>query len=126
MRKIESVIPEHLRPELAREEMIVPDFSISHEAAANLALLRGAVKQQRKVSFRYVRQDGEPSSRTVHPLGLFYWGKVWTLVAWCELRDAFRHFRLDRIGPMEALADRFESPPGRTLQDFLNTVCDDG
>jgi predicted DNA-binding transcriptional regulator YafY len=61
----------------------------------------------------------------VHPLGLFYWGKVWTLVAWCELRDAFRHFRLDRIRRMEVLREGFQSPPGRTLQDFLSTVCDD-
>lgn len=123
--KIESVIPEHLKPELAREEMLVPDFSIGPEVAAHLALLRSAVKQQRKVSYDYIRQDGQHSSRIVHPLGLFYWGKVWTLVAWCELRDAFRHFRLDRIQRMEVLSERFQILPGRGLQDYLSTVCDD-
>ncbi len=126
MRKIEAVIPEHLKPELAREEMLVPDFSSSREVAEHLALLRGAIKQQQKVSYDYIREDGQHSSRTVHPLGLFYWGKVWTLVAWCELRDAFRHFRLDRIQRIAVLSGRFESVPGRTLQDFLSTVCGDG
>jgi len=126
MRKIEAVIPEHLKPELAREDMLVPDFSNSQEVAQHLALLRGAIKQQQKVSYDYMREDGQHSSRIVHPLGLFYWGKVWTLVAWCELRDAFRHFRLDRIQRMAVLSGRFQSVPGRTLQDFLSTVCGDG
>lgn len=125
MRKIETVIPERLKPELARGELLVPDFATGNEVAENLALLRGAVKQQRKAGYDYTREDGQRSSRTVHPLGLFYWGKVWTLVAWCELRDQFRHFRLDRMRNVEVLNDRFESVPGRTLQDFLATVCDD-
>ena len=122
--KIENVIPEHLQPELAREELLVPDFSIGPAVASHLALLRGAIKQRQKVGFDYIRQDGQASSRIVHPLGLFYWGKVWTLVAWCELRDAFRHFRLDRMQRMEELNERFEILPGRSLQDFLSTVCD--
>ncbi|HEY9099674.1 MAG TPA: YafY family protein [Thiobacillus sp.] len=124
MQKIESVIPEHLKPELTREEMLVPDFSISPEVSAHLLPLRNAIKQQQKVNFDYIRQDGERSNRSVHPLGLFYWGKVWTLVAWCELRDSFRHFRLDRMQSIHELQQRFEAIPGRTMQDFLNTICD--
>lgn len=122
--KIEKVIPEHLKPELVREEMLVPDFSISPEVAAHLALLRSAIQQQQKIAYDYIRLDGEHSSRIAHPLGLFYWGKVWTLVAWCELRQAFRHFRLDRIQRIEMLSQAFQSVPGRTLRDFLATVCD--
>ena len=125
MRKIESVLPEQLKPELAREEMLVPDFGTSQEVAEHLGQLRSAAKQQQKVGYDYTRQDGEHSSRIVHPLGLFYWGKVWTLVAWCELREGFRHFRLDRIQNIAVLNERFQSIPGRTLQDYLSTVCDD-
>lgn len=124
MQKIENVIPEHLKPELAREELLVPDFSISPEVSAHIATLREAIKQQRKVHFDYIRQDGAHSRRCIHPLGLVYWGKVWTLVAWCELRDAFRHFRLDRIQTAQALEQRFDALPGRTIQDFLNSQCE--
>jgi predicted DNA-binding transcriptional regulator YafY len=125
MRKIETVIPERLKPELTRADIMVPDFASSTDVAEHLALLRRAVKQQRKAAYDYTREDGQHSSRTVHPLGLFYWGKVWTLVAWCELRDDFRHFRLDRMRNIEVLKAQFKSGPGRTLQDFLATVCDD-
>ena len=124
MQKIESVIPEHLKPELARVELLVPDFSLSPEVSGHLAALRQAIKQQKKVHFDYIRQDDAHSNRSVHPLGLVYWGKVWTLVAWCELRDSFRHFRLDRIQSMKTLEQHFDAIPGRTMQDFLNTNCE--
>lgn len=119
MAKIEHVIPDHLKPELERREMMVPSFPFSQMVADELEALRAAIKQQRKVRFDYQREDNQKSSRTVHPLGLFYWGKVWTLVAWCELRDSFRHFRLDRMSNIARLEDRYESVKGRTLQDFL-------
>jgi len=125
MRKIKAVIPERFKPELERADLIVPDLPASKEVAGHLALLRGAVKQQRKVSYDYTREDGQRSHRTIQPLGLFYWGKVWTLVAWCELRDQFRHFRLDRMRNVTVLNERYASVPGRTLQDFLAAVCDD-
>lgn len=119
MAKIEHVIPDHLKPELERREMMVPSFPFSQMVADELEALRAAIKQQRKVRFDYQREDNQKSSRTVHPLGLFYWGKVWTLVAWCELRDSFRHFRLDRMSNIARLADRYQSVKGRTLQDYL-------
>jgi len=119
MAKIEHVIPEHLRPELERQEIMVPDFPFIMRVSGELELLRTAIKQQHKVYFEYVREDGTPSERTVHPLGLFYWGKIWTLVAWCELRDGFRHFRLDRMSHTGALDEKFEILEGRTLRDYL-------
>ncbi|HEC29964.1 MAG TPA: YafY family transcriptional regulator [Gammaproteobacteria bacterium] len=121
--KINHVIPDHLKPELERREIIVPDFSLSNNVAEPLLILRGAVKQLLKVQFGYTREDGQQSTRTVHPLGLFYWGKVWTLVAWCELRDSFRHFRLDRMTGIELQDQCFEVLPGRTLQDYLSSEC---
>lgn len=119
MAKIEHVIPDHLKPELDRQEIMVPAFPFSLTVSDELAVLRGAIKQQRKVHFDYRREDNQLSNRIVHPLGLFYWGKVWTLVAWCELRNSFRHFRLDRMSNIVSLEDRYESVAGRTLQDFL-------
>jgi len=123
MAKIEHVIPDHLKPELERQEIMVPAFPFSLTVSDELELLRGTIKQQRKVRFDYQREDNEKSTRTVRPLGLFYWGKVWTLAAWCELRDGFRNFRLDRMSHITSLEERYEVIEGRTLQDFL-AQCD--
>lgn len=43
----------------------------------------------------------------------------WTLAAWCELRDDFRDFRLDRVKRIELLDEPFADEPGRTLRDLL-------
>jgi predicted DNA-binding transcriptional regulator YafY len=77
------------------------------------------VTEHRKARFAYSREDGEASLRTVWPLGLFYWGAVWTLAAWCEMRQDFRNFRLDRIEEAEVTDESFVLQPGRTLDDFL-------
>lgn len=122
MHKIEAVIPSRLKTELAREEILVPDFPVADEAAEVFSVLRAAITQQRKLACGYTREDGQHSRRVLHPLGLFYWGKVWTLVAWCELRDDFRHFRVDRMSDVEVMNARFEAQPGRTLKDFMATT----
>ena len=66
--------------------------------------------------------EQRPTERVVRPLGLWFWGKVWTLVAWCELRDDFRMFRLDRIAGMENGGAPFRSERGKTLADFYRTM----
>ncbi len=124
--KIDIAIPAHLKPELNRQDILVPDFTNSDDVAERLQLLRTAVKLRRKVSYAYQLEDGETSTRTVHPLGMFYWGKVWTMIGWCELRDAFRHFRLDRMSDLLILEQRYQLTPGRTLDDYLASVnCKD-
>src|SRR5712664_1158472 len=48
-----------------------------------------------------------------------YWGQSWTLTAWCEMRNGFRNFRLDRIEGLQITEERFDQVPGHTLADFL-------
>ena len=62
----------------------------------------------------------------VRPLGCFYWGKVWTLAAWCEVRQDFRSFRLDRMGALKHLdgqAGQFRDEAGKTLADYLRSAA---
>ncbi|MCF6217857.1 MAG: WYL domain-containing protein [Gammaproteobacteria bacterium] len=122
LNKIENSLPERLKPELKRQELLVPDFNTDTKTKTHLALLRSSTSQQQKVTFNYTREDGQHSSRTVHPLGLFYWGRTWTLVAWCELRNQFRHFRLDRMSDIEPLNTIFSTVAGQTLSDYLDSV----
>jgi len=120
--RIEAVLPQRLLPELSRNTILVPPYGPEAALGDALHLLRQAVRAQRKVKFSYQRADGEKSARSVRPLGLAYWGRSWTLVAWCELRDAFRHFRLDRMDDLLESGERFEHVAGCTLDDFLAAV----
>lgn len=53
------------------------------------------------------------------PLALFFYGWVWLLAAWCELRQDLRSFRLDRMARLDLLDGRFRLEPGKTIQDFV-------
>ena len=55
-------------------------------------------------------------------LGSFYWGPVWSLAAWCETRQGFRNFHVDRIEALAVLDERFADEVGRGLTDFLRAV----
>ena len=59
------------------------------------------------------------SQQEVKPLGLFFWGNVWTLTGWCDLREAFRNFRLDRIQTLEIMDKSFKEQSGQRLDDYI-------
>jgi predicted DNA-binding transcriptional regulator YafY len=118
--KVESVLPPRLKPLLGTTKLFAPSAALARQNTATLVPIREAISTKRKLELDYARTDGEPSQRVVRPLGAFFWGKTWTLTAWCELRDDFRTFRLDRIQKIHVLAQTFEEESGRTLRDYLN------
>jgi len=123
--KIECILPENLKQSLQSQEILVPAFHIFSDVAEVMPGIRRAIKRQEKVLLHYQRADGEKSERVVWPLGLFFWGKVWTMVAWCENRNDFRQFRLDRIECYEAQDSQFDLEDEQTLNYFLSKVCDE-
>ncbi|VAW67097.1 Transcriptional regulator, DeoR family [hydrothermal vent metagenome] len=122
--KIECILPEGLKQTLQSKEIQVPAFYVLSDVAQLMPDIRQSIKQKNKVTLHYQRADGEKSTRVVWPLGLFFWGKIWTLVAWCEKRDDFRQFRLDRIESCKISAGEFRTDDKQTLEYFLSKVCD--
>src|SRR5262249_48414463 len=116
--KVATVLPKELEPLLAETRLFVPRAIGGSQSADSLAVAREALTARRRIRMRYRNEQGEVTERTVRPLGMFFWGRSWTLAAWCEMRVAFRNFRLDRVSDA-ALLDRFEEEPGRTLRDLL-------
>jgi predicted DNA-binding transcriptional regulator YafY len=122
--KVEAVLPPKLRSELSRPPLFAPRTWASRAGSYSLVVLRTAMSRKEKVRLRYQKPDGEESERIVRPLGAFFWGKSWTVTAWCELRNDFRNFRLDRISELESTGETFADEPGRTLRDYLRTIGD--
>ncbi len=120
--KIEHVLPDSLRRELEKSRLFAAHGIADVAVQARLDLLRQALNQKRVVQFGYQREDGETSERAVQPLGLFCWGRTWTLAGWCEWRDDFRHFRVDRMTTLIQTERAFAEQPGRGLSDFLRAM----
>ena len=120
--KILSVLPASARAAAESQAVYAPLNVMTGQDSVirqRLQDVREAVQAQCKVQITYLDPHNKTSQRTLRPLGSFYWGKVWTLAAWCEARSDFRSFRVDRIQSCEVLDDGFKQEAGKTLADFL-------
>jgi len=120
--KIRAVLPETERDRINRTEIHTPSWGISDAERQAIDLLEKAVEERRVLRLDYRDEQGNITQREVRPLGLWFWGKVWTLVGWCELRDSFRTFRLDRIVMVENAARTFRPERGKQLSDFYRCM----
>ncbi|OCW58956.1 helix-turn-helix transcriptional regulator [Hoeflea olei] len=85
------------------------------KGCVSVALLRDAIRGERKLEITYEDERGARSVRIVRPLALVYHLECVMLACWCELRAGFRHFRTDRIHGCEVLEARFTGQ-GDTLR----------
>lgn len=120
--KIVSVLPAAARAAAESLAVYAPPVGPDPATRARLETLRVAAEARCKIRMAYTDLKGRRSERVVRPLGCFYWSSVWTFAAWCETREAFRSFRVDLIGELQVLEERFRDEPGKTLADLFRQV----
>ena len=120
--KMLAVLPPASRAAAESLAIYAPPTGPDTATRERLQRLRVAAEERRVVRLRYLDLKGRSSERRVRPLGCFYWSEVWTLAAWCEARQDFRNFRVDRIERLEVLDERFRDEVGRTLADLFRQV----
>jgi predicted DNA-binding transcriptional regulator YafY len=117
--KIEHVLPPKLKEKIGDTRLFAPGFHAYAQHTPRLDKLRDAINKRQVLEIGYTREDGEQSSRNVRPLGLFFWGNVWTLAAWCETREDYRNFRIDRIQQLTPLDRQFEETKDISLETLF-------
>jgi len=120
--KMLAILPEESRRKAEQSRLFAPDFGAQGYSKAQFDLVHRAVSGQRVLALHYRDEAGKVSQREVLPLGLFFWGERWLLVSWCELRDDYRCFRLDRCLDVAATGRLFSERADRSLSDFLRKV----
>jgi predicted DNA-binding transcriptional regulator YafY len=106
--KIGAVIPAHLRPFLLDGALTTPDRpGRVLPDSLDVAKVRAAIRSQTKVRLTYRDENERETRRTVWPVAIAYYESVRLLAAWCELREAFRHFRTDRVFEAEFTEERY-------------------
>ncbi len=116
--KIEAVLPEAERGRVGDTKIFSPRMGLAGQARELIDRCEHAIDARAIVALDYSDEEGATTNRTVQPLGLWFWGKVWTLVGWCELRNDFRMFRLDRISDLLPTGDIYKPDPSRSLEEF--------
>ena len=109
--KIGSVTP--APPEV--DDLFATSAREATRAAPHMPMLRAAIRAQERLTITYLDEKGIESHRDIRPLHLEFWGRVWSLVAWCEGRTDFRAFRVDRIQAITPTGETFPTEAGRDL-----------
>ena len=117
--KITAVLPDKLRTEIMQTALFSPPSEAKVPITVDFSAIRHAVRTKNKVRFGYHSLQDQKTTRTVRPLCLSFFGPVWLLTAWCETREDFRNFRLDRMRRMKVLDERFADERGKRLSDYL-------
>lgn len=98
------------------------EFKRVRAGLKHMPLLRRAIRNREVLLITYESLSGKHSERMICPLQTDYWGHVWTLSAWCKLREGFRAFRIDKIENCIATGRTFQDEPGKTIEDYLKHV----
>ncbi len=118
--KIDAVLPDAERQRAASVRIhAIPAPEMAPDLRQRLDALERMVDEHRRIEIAYRDAADRQTRRHLRPLGLWFWGKVWTLVAWCELRDDFRMFRIDRIDRITD-AGRFRPERAKSLARFFS------
>ncbi|MGD8165447.1 helix-turn-helix transcriptional regulator [Pantoea sp. FN0307] len=121
---IASVLPARLQPVLTHSTLLVGRSENKKEKSENFSTLRMAIRRGLKIRIGYEDQTGKQSERTLWPFALGYLPERKMLTAWCELRNDFRHFDINRLGFVQMLDARYPYSRQRLLKQWRQAGCD--
>ena len=116
--KVEAILPANLREEMISSGLLVGPPREDPIGDREMASIRQAIRAQSKLKMRYLDSGDEETRRIVWPFALAYFGHALILAAWCELRQGYRHFRIDRIQDFTALSERYPRSRRSLLQEW--------
>ncbi|MEQ1548174.1 MAG: YafY family protein [Chakrabartia sp.] len=123
--KVSSILPERLSTQMRQIALYVPNTTRDVLRAEPQAWkIRAAIRQSSKVIISYEDATNAPTMRMIWPLGLSYFVDATLVAAWCELRSAFRAFRVDRIQTCEVTDVPFDGRSGRLLEECIKVLTD--
>ena len=102
-----------------------PAIVYQPQAELHLQPILRAIGSSLVIEMLYISlEKNETTTRKVEPVGIYYLGSHWYLIAFCKLRNDYRNFRTDKIKKLFITTEAVsrEHPP---LQNFINQMaCD--
>ena len=107
--KLDGVLPEGNAP----TSLAVYPFADAARGFQHLPKMRAAIRARQKLALTVGKRD-----RTVRPLQLDYWGRLWTCIVWCDTSRKFDDLRIDQISSLRVLPSLFVDEEGKRLSDY--------
>ncbi len=108
--KIAAALPDNLRDRIEDNGLWPIPIRKKGESVPILKLIRQAMRQEKALAMRYEDQAGNSSERNIWPTLLAYFEGKQIIAAWCCMRGAFRHFRVDRVISLTPTESPFGKP----------------
>jgi predicted DNA-binding transcriptional regulator YafY len=116
--KVAAVLPNDLKPRLEGANLIIGPAPEPAPATVDLSGVRKAIRHEHVLEIAYSDAANATTTRRIWPFALSYYERVRIIVAWCELRNGFRHFRTDRIATMELTGKRYPRRKAALLKEW--------
>jgi len=114
--KIGAVLPDDLKVKINASGLLIGPGEPIAARDGDLVAIRHAIRSEHKRLIGYADERDRPTDRMIWPIALAFYDRVRVLVAWCELRDGYRHFRIDRIRTIRSDAARYPDRRARLLK----------
>ncbi|WP_158972714.1 YafY family protein [Paraglaciecola sp. L3A3] len=121
-KKIQATLPAPLLHELHQISTFSAPSHYKIPWEVSFTQVRECIRRKQKIQFNYLDLQDQTSQRTIWPLALISFSPVWLLAGWCELRQSFRNFRLDRITEFTVSDNRYPNEKDKNLQAYLAQI----
>ncbi|CAN7371654.1 helix-turn-helix transcriptional regulator [Pararhizobium sp. LjRoot238] len=119
--KLLQTVPKELRSQLTSPRFYVSEGDTVRPEGIELLDVRNAIRSCRKIRITYLDEQKKRTRRTIWPVATVYYVDVTLIAAWCELRRAYRHFRVDRIQKAEILDETFTADSSGMMVEWMAT-----
>lgn len=116
--KIAAVLPSDLKAGIDGASLMIGPAGDIAPDGVDLAVIRRAIRREQGLDIRYEDKKGVLTERRIWPFALGYFDRVRVIVAWCEMRQAFRHFRTDRIRSASETSRRYPRRRASLLKEW--------
>jgi predicted DNA-binding transcriptional regulator YafY len=116
--KIGAVLPDDLKQGMDWSGLLIGPGEPIPAGDRELPAIRAAIRSERKIRIVYCDEQGNNTERTVWPAALAFYDRSRVVVAWCELRGSYRHFRTDRIAALEQTAESYPRRRASLLKEW--------
>ncbi|MCD6026151.1 MAG: YafY family transcriptional regulator [Solimicrobium sp.] len=116
--KITAVLPGNLQDAPEASALLIGPGAPNLAGSLDLSVIRKAIRSEHKLGINYCDLKGAESIRTIWPLALGFFDDARVVIAWCELRQSFRHFRADRISTLSCSLQRYPRKRQALLKEW--------
>jgi len=124
LNKIGAALPDHQDHLFLNSPLLVHSSALDeHEIKkGTLSELCEVIRDKIRVKIKYEDLKGRRTNRFVRPLGVTCFDSVWLLTTWCESKQNFRNFRVDRVRSVERTDEIFKDKRGESFKDYIRSL----